>query len=400
MNSYLMEDMTGFTYDNGKIYFVLAYMSAILSYDYSHETVEILANFPKEAQIIGAFEKVVKYGKKIYLFPCYAKDIYCYDLEEEKFYPLRGVTSIIDGMPKRKVFDVFIYNEKIYGVCRYSNMIICVNPQTDDFRVYKISEKTLLIDKKIENTLFSVFVKNGRVFIPYADSAVIEFDFDKEDFSVTFMNENKLIHPKDNEHYIMGICVDDRGIYWTYNACGELFKFSNNVKTKIDMPCDFVGNYDDGLRIQQTINNMLLCGDELCFFLRSEYSVLRYNILTGEFMWQKNELSHWKEKKRRIAYFGWAQPDKDKKAFWIYGKNDGAIYKWNCREGFVEKIYIKIAFKNLIRVEVGRKYLLHLFSEKDDLISFIRYFKCELSDDNQITTESCGRKIYQECISQ
>lgn len=395
-----MEDITGFVYDDEKIYFVLAYMPALLFYDCCSGNVEVLVNFPEEAQMIGAFERIIKYDDKIYLFPCYAGDVYCFDLGKNKFYSLESLITVAEKMPQRKVFDAFIYNDKIYGVCRYSNIIVCVNPQTDNGLIYNVPLANLIISRKIENTLFSVFVKNDSVYIPYADSAVIEFNMDKEIFNVTFLDGDKSIHPEDREHYIMGICIDNVGKYWMYNACGELFKYFNNVKTEIDMPDDFCGSYDDGLHIQPAINNMFLNGSELYFFLRSEYSVLKYNILTENFIWQKNKLSHWKEKTRKIAYFGWAQPDKDKNAFWIYGKNDGAIHKWNCSEGFAEKIYFKITFENLIRVEVGRKYLLHLFSEKDDLISFIRYFKCELSDEKPIKTENCGRKIYQECISQ
>lgn len=394
MEEYFIDEMSGFTYDNEIIYFMPVYMSALLSYDCNNKEVRILAHYPEEVQMEGAFEKIVKYDNKVFLFPRFAKDIYYFDLEIRQFQKMNILHDIVNEMPRRKVFDVIIHEEKIYGVCRCPSMIICIDPKTDETQICRIPLKKLGICKEVENVFFSVSIKENEILIPYADNSVIQFDVKRKKFEIVWFNN----HANDDPNkYIMGICADSRGLYWIYNASGELFKIIKKVKTEIDMPKDFVGIYNDGLHDQPGINNMFLHDDELCFFLRAEHRALKYNIYTGDFIWQVNNLAKWDNMSRKIASFYFTQVDKD--TYWINNKNDNAIYKWNIHQGFIERTRIKIPFDTFIRDQIGKQYLCRLIARENNLNSFIELLGYESDEEKQKKSINYGEKIHQKCIS-
>lgn len=393
MTNYLLKWVNGLTCDGEKVYFITAYISAIMVYDCRNRNVEILGNFPKRAQLVVAFEKIIKYNRKIYLFPCYAEDIYCYNLDNDRYYELNILSLLIDRMDKRKILEVLEYNGKIYCICRHPNMIICIDPETDDFQIYMLPQDLLKEEKSLDKTFFSVAIKDDHLIFPYMDNAIIEFSLEQKIYEVTYLNET-FNDPNDNMHNdISTICVDNQGVIWMCDVRGQVFKVVNNKKIKINMPDDFIRIYNDGYHEHTGINRMFMVGNDLCFIVYSACKILKYSIDTQKFLWCDNDLSEWSDKGSQVVFL-YTQIDSE--TYWIYSRSDEAIYKWHHENGFIEKAELVVSIDTLINSKLERTSLLDIFEKETDLSGYILYIQCAY--ENSIENMKCGEKIYYDLV--
>lgn len=396
MNKYLIRCISGLTYDKDKIYFINAYIPALMVYDCHKKDVEILGSFPKKVHLVGAFERIIKCDRKIYLFPCYAEDIYCYDLDKKQYYELDILSTLKNTMDKRKVLNVLEYNKKIYCICRCPIMVICIDPETDEFQIYIMPRDLLREEKATDKTFFSVDINDNRLIFPYMYNAIIEFLLEEKIYKINFLNGISNLQNDSIYEEISLICVDNQGVIWMCDISGEVFKVVNKKRIRVAMPNDFIGLYNDGYHEQPGINKMFVVGDELCFILRSSHKILKYNMSTAKFLWCDNDLAKWNDKGRNIAFLYDAQIDA--RSFWIYSKNNDTVYKWDNKKGFIEKIEFAVSINALFESKLEKKYLLDFFQREDDLSGYILYnqriYECNIQEENV----RFGEKIYYSLI--
>ena len=105
MDEIRIKDIFGLTYDDGKMYIIPLYLPVVLVYDFLMKRTEKLCDYPKDKMDnVAAFEKIIKCGSKIYLFPCQEYDVYCYDMETGKYTKLLALDSIEKNLPPRVCF--------------------------------------------------------------------------------------------------------------------------------------------------------------------------------------------------------------------------------------------------------------------------------------------------------
>lgn len=393
MNYCLVKNIYGLTYDHEKIYFVTNVILAILYFDCSDGKVKILSEFPKEVETVCAFEKIVKYGDKIYLFPCLEDYAYCYDLKKEEYQKLDIFGSAIDKIPERKVLETLIYNKKIYCICRCPDMVICIDTETDAIQVYMLSAK--LPQRKRTELVSSVIIKDDRLIFPCVNDLLIEFDMNTNVFNIISLNEK--MEDIDINDYIMDICMDSDGTLWLCSFKGQLYKVVDNRKIKVDLPENFIKNYDAGVfGIQRGIDRMFAVGDSVYFTLRSECKVLQYNVNNGDFLWINNTLSKWNDDGIRMAFINYTQVDNE--TFWFYNWNDYAAYRWDFQKGFTKKIEFRISIDELLKVQFAKEYLTKCDEAEVGLEYYISHVKAEKYKQKIKSNINLGKKIYDALI--
>lgn len=393
MGDYLVKSIRGLTYDNKKIYLISSDIYAVLEYDCSCKKIKILADFPEEIQMVGAFERILKCGNKIYLFPCLAEDIYYYDLEKRVYHKSGILESVVTGMAERKHLEVIEYKGYIYCVCRLPNIVICIDPAVDSYQIYSMSLEMLKGKNSMGGFPFTLCVNENKLIYPYADSIIIEFLIDEAIFRVIDLEE-KVLEPHQGIYdIILGLCVDGNNNYWMYNLKGNIFKVIDDKKIKMNIPEEFTHMYYDGFEERPGINRMFAVKDDLCFSLRSACKILKYKAITGDVMVCENNLAEWNEKGRQAAFSYYAQIDEE--TFWEFNENDGAIYQWNHSKGFVDKAEIRISFEELLESKFADDYWM---LSNDDIENYLLYVKHNFGRNKQDTRVGCGEKIYRELL--
>lgn len=395
MNKFSIDTIDELIYDDDRIYFISSFIYAVMVYDCHTKKVDILCDFPREVQFIGAFERIIKYDRKIYLFPCFAEDIYCYNLDKDEYHRLNILSTVINRMVKRKVLSVLTYDGRIYCICRCPNMVICIDPKTDDFQIHMMPQELLRKEETVVKGLFDVLIKGNHLIYPYVNNAVIEFSLEEKVFTVNYLDES-LEGPSANIHNILGMCIDANGVIWMCDLSSQVFQIVNNRRIKISVPDDYLGVYDDGYRKRSVIYKILMIGNDLCFILGSVCKILKYNIDTQDALWDNNDLAEWDSESRQIAFFLDAQIDDE--TFWLYNKNDDAVYKWNYKEGFTEKVELEISLDALFSSKFSENHVLNIIKREDDLNGYIQYIKYGYGNSMQEKNINYGGKIYYELL--
>lgn len=393
MKEFTIKNISGLSYDKEIIYFVSPYINALLAYNCRSEEVLVMAEFPKKLQMVGAFEKILKCDNKIFLFPCFADDIYYYDIEKGQYYNL-NVASIVNDFPKRKVFEVVYFEGIVYCVCRIPHMVFCIDPKSCIVREFLAPSKMVLRGKKneVEDRFFSLCVKERTIFYPYLDNFVVAFDIDSKLFAISNLSEDKVEMQKDVDNNIYQLVCGNFDDWWICNYKGEVFKVKDNKKIKITMPDDFIETFFDGRNIQPGINNMFFVNDTLCIMLRAEYRVLKYNVILEEFTWEGNNIIQNNVRGEQVIFLRTAQISRD--TVLEYCRADGAVYIWNYYKGFIKKIEFNISMGKMAHNNVLKEYYIDYAASTSDLESLISFVR-EIDEDKIFEcSNECGRRIY------
>ncbi len=394
MDKYFIDYIAGFTCSREKIYFITPYIYAIQEYDCRYKKADILVDFPKEVQKNGAFERIIICGNKIYLFPCLADNIYYFDLENKSYHRFVIPQSILECMPKRKNLEVIEYKTNIYCVCRCPNMVMCIDVKTDDFKIYSMPLEMIEERISMEGYHFSLCSLDNRLLYTFADDIIIEFSTDRKEFKVNYLDAEKSEISQNNCDVILGLCADKNGNLWMYNFEGEVFKVIESMKIKINIPKNLTSRYNDGRHEQPGIDRIFIIDDDLCFALRSQCKILRYNVKTEHITLCSNNLAKWNESGRQVAFFNYAQVDKE--TIWLYNENDGAFYKWNYIKGFVERVEITLPITAFLGSQSAKDYLYCNIIMRKDLEGYIAYIKNTCEEKKQENDVNHGYKIYHD----
>lgn len=387
----IKDDIRGICYENGKLYMVTLYINAIITYDLQTKKIGVLGyGYPKN----NVFEKILKCGDKLYLFPALGDGIYYYDMKNRKYQSLILFDSIKDNVvfSNRTFFQVFEYEQLIYAVCRHPNVIICIDPLNDAVQVYHLSEKLLKSNPMIIEH-FPVCICDKKLVYAYSSNIEIEFSLTDKEFKIVHLTEEEDGHKTEYNYIVYGMLLSDSGDRWLFNLYGDLFRIVDNKKVRVEIPDELAGAYDDGSNAEQyKINQVILIKDKIYFIPQFDNRILIYDLCTNEFVWCENHLAHWEENRRRITYIVWAQMNAN--SYLLYHYNNSAIYVWNIEEGFTDKIELKLSVEEIINNAVFNEYALQYFSQEDDLEAYLAYINRVAKKKNSVEEGYCGEKIY------
>lgn len=374
MDGIRIKDIVGMTYDKGKMYITPTYIPVIVVYDFSTKKTEKLCDYPKEMMSqFSAFEKIIKCGSKIYLFPCMSDKIYCYDICTEKYKELLALDSIEKNLPKRKCFDVLKHEQYIYAVCINPNFVMRINPLNDDMQVWKPDYKAFDYDDTV-NYPFSACIYDDKLIYPYSLSLKIEFCMNDETFRFADLTGREKNYSKKEYGYLQEFVWDSAGKFWVSSWYGELFRIDDNEMKKIEMPLGLEGVYDDGVSKEvPRINKIILNSDKLYFVLQCDRRILGYDIVLNDFFWVEDSAPVWKEERRKLFYSAYSQMEED--SFLLFNYNEMKIYVWNIEKGFTDEIELYISLDAIVEndylCECWEKNLVN----QDDLETYLLYIK-------------------------
>ena len=99
-----LDDIRGLVYEDEKLYMISTYAKGIVIYDFKTGKMETMGYFPQDVRAMAAFERMIKCGSKIYLFPCLEDRIYCYDLQTREYTRLFTLHDLGVRVPGRIFF--------------------------------------------------------------------------------------------------------------------------------------------------------------------------------------------------------------------------------------------------------------------------------------------------------
>ncbi len=393
MDEIRIKDIFGLTYDDGKMYIIPLYLPVVLVYDFLMKRTEKLCDYPKDKMDnVAAFEKIIKCGSKIYLFPCQEYDVYCYDMETGKYTKLLALDSIEKNLPPRVCFCVVKSDKYVFAVCSNPHFIMRINCINDDIQVFRPDDKKFVFDPAV-NYLFSVDIHDGILIYPYCASKIVEFSISDESFHFVELVETDYHYPKKEYGYLLELVVNNAGKTWVSNWYGELFEIAGNQMRKIEVPSEVSGVYDDGVSMEiPRIYKLLFNNDKLYFILQSDSRILVYDIRSNTFSWKDTISGTWNEERRKLAYTVYSQMKEN--SFLLFHYNEGKIYIWDADQGVADKIEVKVGMDEI----VGDDYLYECWgknlSKMDNLETYLSYVKYMKSNKIENKEDSCGEKIY------
>lgn len=391
MDEVAIKDINSITYEEGKIYILSRIIPAVMVYDFDKNKVEKLCNYPQDVYEKNAFEKMVKYGKKLYLFPCYTDSIYYYDLETHRYTKLVSLHSVKETIPNRKFFEVVVHGELIYAVCRSPNLIISINPKDDKIQIWELLQEIPISDKTVIAD-FSVCVFGNSLIYPYSTDIMIEFHMDDKNFEIVHLIRED--DPYDEKYRcLIGMTMNDTGKRWVYDWYGSVYEIINDKMTKINMPSELEGVYNDGVYTEETrISGILSNKDRLYFVLNSDKRILTYDVQTNNFIWIDNIVTSWRIPRRQEAYIAYTHMQEN--SYLLYDYNDGTIHILNLEDGFAETIELCMLVEDITKDNYLWEYWKGNIFIQEDLASYMKYL-WKISDIEIKKDKNCfGEKIY------
>lgn len=391
MDEVAIKDIDSITYNEGKIYMLSKPIPVVMVYDFNKKRVGKLCNYPQDVSEKGAFEKMVKYGTKLYLFPCRTDGIYSYDLELKRYTKLMSLHVIKKSFPNRKFFEVVVHGELIYAVCRSPNIIISINPKDDNIQIWELDQE-LLISDRIVLANFSVCISGNRLLYPYSTDMIIEFNIDNKNYKIVHLIRGD--EPYDEKYKcLIGMAMNDAGKQWVYDWYGSVYEIINNKMAKINMPSELQGVYNDGVYTEETrISGILSNKDQLYFVLNSDKKILVYDIHTDSFTWIDNIVTSWSALRRREAYITYTYVQGN--IFLLYDYNDGAIHVLDLKNGFGEIVELCLSVEDITKDNYLWDYWKGNIFSLEDLASYMKYL-WKISDTGIKRDNNCfGEKIH------
>lgn len=373
----IVPDIVDFICEDGQVYFIAMNIPAIWQYDYARRNVSILTYFPESIAIAGAFVRLIKVGQKIYCIPCFADDIYCYNMETSLFYSINIPKDFFCRMPKRKIIEPVNSNETLWCVSRSPHLIIEINTESDTYEIHEFQEMVLI------HNYFAVRLEKGVIEYPFMQNRIICFDTSKKEFHI------RTLYETDEEDYleeknIYNFTYDNNGGIWWCNFRGDVYRIEGDRICSIKMPDCFIGQYQDVIgRNRPGINGMILMNDHICFVLASEYKILKYNIIEKKFMWSENPGDECFRKQE--VYFHYNKLNE--RVLVLYSNDSRFFYIWDIERGFIDKFCIELAVQ-LLAQNRGLQQYYNVTDESHNFnlqiyLNFVNYIDGEMQKKNK-----------------
>lgn len=368
--------------ENNKIYFISSAKSVLGQYDFQTKRVSILLDYSQIVGVHMAFARIIMCCHKIYCVPCYAEDIYCYNLKTKQFYNLNIEHKIFEKMPKRKIIEPVEVEGYVCCVCRSPHLVITINSETDQFDVDYFEKM------EEEHDIFKPVVRDGVIRYPFLSNCLVSFDVKKRAYYMTKVYEKV---GKSDWDYIFHFLYDDEGDIWICSFKGELYRVKDDNVEKIEIPREHIGKYkniQDG-SIQYMISEMISADEKIYLVLADDDRILQYGIRDKRFEWinglrregvSNEEMIHYDNCK----FYG--------DIMFIYMRDSGMFYIWNLHKHIFKR------FDFVLAGDAAAKLQLFLLGNETGCMdlnfycSYIQAFEKNVCENSN--QENCGEKIY------
>lgn len=380
-------DIVDFDYEDGQIYFIASNTPFIWQYNCIKGNIMILTEFPSNINVAGAFARLIKVKQKIYCIPCFADNIYCYDLVTNQFYSLNIPDELFCKMPKRKIIEPFIVNGNLYCICRSPHYIYEINIENDAYDIYKVQ------GTQSEHNFFSIKCYNGVIEYPHLNNQIISFDTRNKSFYFRTLYESDIKNCPEEKN-IFNFEYDSIGGIWWCDFNGDVYRSTKSEMHQVKMPDEFYGKYQDVIgRERPGINGIELINENICFILASDYKILQYDLFKSQFTWSQNPDNECFRNKE--IYFHYNKLSD--KSLLLYSRDKKIFYIWNIEKGFLNQFVIKISADILARNRFFDSYI-SIKSESNDinLQFYLEFVKCfeDRKEKLLVMEEKNGREIY------
>ncbi len=382
------------------------YMSGygLFQFDKENAQIKFFTELPAEVSDIGAFETIIEYNKKLYFIPCYADDIYYYDIEQNCFQMLNIPFSNLEGLAKRKIISTILRDDILYCIIRRPFCVVCINLFQEKYEICFFQKDYLLPDdwkKQMSMAFFEVCVDKDSVLIPYANNEIVIFDMKQKNFSIKKLSSLRIENvPRFPwwKNSIMQIEKMYSNAYFMRMYNGDIYQFDENSLTKVELPEEVSGYYALGDRsFLPRIYKFLVIGSFIYFFFYNNHDVLKFNCKNGEFLWYENHYVSQRGKNQTAPIYVEIKMF-DSNTVLLHSRQDNALYLFNTDAGFIGNPSVCMT-KEFYETEMVRhkhsakKYLLD-YGDEELLMVYVR--KVEKDDMSGREKGLCGACIFEQ----
>lgn len=389
MDSVIVNKIIDYFYKDGKIYYITSDFYGIMTYDTKTGKNSILVSYPESICMDMAFDQMLFVNNKIYLIPCFAKEIYYYDMELNQIDYLRALSSDMSKMPKRKYIRGIIYHNMVYCVSRSPHIIVMIDSRNNNI------DMVSLHGLESEDLIFYIDIYDEKLVYPYFDNIIIVFDLKTKSINkINLKMEEKGFITADGDNIIEFVKFDYLGNIWLYNGKGELFcYYYNGDCVKIETPRDFSGQFYDGRNYRTRINGIYILERRLIFTSAAGYSVLIYDM-------ERKVFSEDNRKQIRMAD---ARPNQiirsrkmDSDKLLLHNYNESVFYVWNQKFGITNEYQLTVPDGEIVKNKLYKDYFRYRTEyHKQDLKNMLELLQIWENEERENMLR-CGEKIYNE----
>lgn len=199
-----MEDVpiwpSTFFVDSEYIWFVHGKMNLLMRYDLKMKRTAIIAKIPGETFFLeSSYQAIYKYKNKIFLIPCWAREIAVYDILDNKFQKI-SLKNREKYEQKLLFCKVYLYNNFLYAIPYQYNAIVKINIDSLDINYIDVIKQI----KNIKPNISIFFI---------ADAVQLD-----EEIAMTILNTNKILFFNLNTCSIK-LCSGQEGREFTFLTC-------------------------------------------------------------------------------------------------------------------------------------------------------------------------------------
>ena len=131
---------SAFCVDGDDIWFVHGMMNVLMRYDMREKYTYIIGTIPNEEMAKESLYKgIYKWNTKVFLIPCWAREIAIYDIQTETFTKI--AVKEIENYDNKTLFQkLYVYGECLYCMPHYYNAILKINMTSLSTEYINISE--------------------------------------------------------------------------------------------------------------------------------------------------------------------------------------------------------------------------------------------------------------------
>lgn len=406
METKVLQRICDMIIDDNCMWIISDVWNCLFRYDFVRSELECTAVFPREIRDCGMpFSKIVKIRNEIYFIPKIAKNIFYYDLIEQKFQRLNMKFVFLKD---EQHLDVVIQNEYIYCISRFPDTILKINSVTKEVKIFNAPNDSY-INEQIESKIYtdysmdSACLYNGKIIWPNYYNILTMFDIQEEKFSVCVLEElpQEKIECLEEEYQEKGmkdwiISVKNYKDILILTSYGGMIYFYDDQLCKNEEKSFKYYATDDDYKYQVPFfAGIVPIKDELFFIPQYKNRCIQYNHATKQ--WEEVMDSYLEDWEGCWRIYTVCTVVSEQKIL-IYSYYESCFYILNTEKNSVNKKKITMSFVNLIR---KNNFFADLLSEPtrkklDDIDYLLEQISYEKEDEhiqreNRVTI---GENIY------
>lgn len=175
--------------ENNYMWIISDHFNCLFGYEYIENKLECVTFYPKEVACEGfAFNKIVKINDDIYFIPRLADYIFCYNLNESKWYKL---DILLEPKKEKKNIHVVSHDNCLFCISRFPDKLFIIELNTRKIEVFNVNNKLYIAqleESKIYHTYKNVCLYKNQIVWASGNNLLNFFNVKTKKFTYEYLD--------------------------------------------------------------------------------------------------------------------------------------------------------------------------------------------------------------------